>query len=489
MTQPVKTLAIASLAVMAIFLDTTVLFVAFEDIAATFDSVSRAELSWVLNAYTIAIAALLVPAGKLADRTGHKRVFLAGSVVFTAASVACALAPTAPALVVFRVLQAAGGAALIPSSFALVLRAFPRERIPFAVAVWGGSGAVMAALGPTLGAALVEWASWRWAFLANLPVGIVTVGLGLGVLRESRDPSTQVPAVLGIALIGAVGALLSLAAVQSDQWGWADGRTVGALVGGAVLLGAFVLHQRRTARPVLDLQLFALRNFRWANAGVLVFGLAFSAMFFGSILFLTQVWQWSTLEAGLGVSPGPILAGALTPWAGKLAGRFGQRPLIVTGGVAFALGGLWRVVATETQPDYAVAYLPTMLLTGLGVVLALPPLVSAVGQALPPTHIGVGGAASQAFRQLGGTFGVAFTIALIGTPTSAVDALGNFDRVWWLFAAGGLVTSLLAVRLDTRSAGARTGAPSTAPAGSPTSSTSAATGTAVEDPAVTAAKP
>lgn len=451
-----RTLTIASLAVMATFLDTTVLFVAFGDIAETFDSVTTADLSWVLNGYTIAIAALLIPAGKFADQVGHKRVFLGGSALFALGSVACALAPSVPMLVAFRVLQAVGGAALIPSSFALVLRAFPRERLPWAIAIWGGSGAVVAALGPTLGAAIVEWSSWRWVFILNLPIEIAALAFGISFLRESKDPSSRVPAFTGVALAAAAGALISLGAVQSDRWGWIDGRTAGAFAAGVVLLGLFVLNQRRTSAPVLDLGLFRIRNFRWANAAILIFGVAFAAMFFGSILFLTEVWGWSTLEAGLGVSPGPVLAGVLTPAAGRLAGRIGQRPLILLGGIAFALAGVWRIVFVETTSNYLVAYLPSMLLTGLGVVLALPPLSSVVGQSLPPTRVGVGGAASQAFRQFGGTFGVALTLALIGSPLTADDALAHFDRVWWLFAAGGVVTSLLAVRLDTSGAGAHT---------------------------------
>ncbi|MGH9210447.1 MAG: DHA2 family efflux MFS transporter permease subunit [Acidimicrobiales bacterium] len=445
-----RTLGIASLAVLATFLDTTALFVAFGDIAATFDSVSTAELSWVLNAYTIAIAALLVPAGKVADRFGHKRAFLAGSVLFTTASLACAAAPTAGVLVAFRVLQAAGAAALIPSSFALVLRAFPRDKLPVAVALWGATGALAGALGPTLAASLIELASWRWIFLLNLPVGVVTVGLGLRTLDESRDPASRIPAAFGIATIAATGALGSFGVVQSDTWGWGDLRTVASLSAAMALLALFVAHQRRTDAPVLDLELFSVRNFRWANAAMAAFGLAFAAMFFGSILFLTDVWQWSTLKAGFGVSPGPLLVAVLAPTFGRLAGRIGQRPLLVVGGLAFACGGLWRVLALGAQADYATDYLPSILFTGLGVALCFPQLSSTVGQALPPNRLGVGGAASQAIRQFGGTLGVALTIAMIGRPSTLAAALAGFERVWWLLVAGGLATSLLSLALETR---------------------------------------
>lgn len=447
-----RTLAIASLAVLATFLDTTVLFVAFGDIARTFHDVSPAELSWVLNGYTVAVAALLVPAGKVADRVGHKRVFLVGSALFTLASVACALAPTASVLIAFRVVQALGAAALVPSSFALVLRAFPRERLPVAVAIWGATGAVAGALGPTLGASLIELAGWRLVFLVNVPVGLVTVGLGLRVLRESRDETSRVPAPAGVVLVATAAALASLGVVQSDDWGWATARTTAVLAAGAVALGAFVWHQRRTDAPVLDPDLFSVRNFRWANAATVAFGLAFTAMFFGSILFLTNVWHWSVLKAGLGISPGPLLVAVLAPPLGRVAGTVGQRPLVVAGGVAFAAGGVWRLTMLGATPSYATAYLPSMLFTGLGVALCLPQLSSVVGQALPPNRSGVGGAANQAIRQFGGTLGVAMTIAFLGRPASIADALARFDRVWWLLVAGGLATSLLTLRLQTRRA-------------------------------------
>ncbi|QGG94343.1 DHA2 family efflux MFS transporter permease subunit [Actinomarinicola tropica] len=446
------TLAIASLAVLATFLDTTVLFVAFGDIARSFDTVSPAQLSWVLNAYTVVVAALLVPAGKVADRVGHKRVFLAGSILFTVASVACAAAPTAAVLVAFRVVQAAGAAALIPSSFALVLRAFPKERLPVAIAIWGASGAIAGALGPTLGAALIELSGWRLVFLINIPVGLVTVGLGTRVLRESLDPTARIPAPFGVAAIAAAGALVSLGVVQSDTWGWTDTGTLAAIGAGLVTLAAFIAHQRRTAAPVLDLDMFASGNFRWANAATLAFGLAFAAMFFGSILFLTDVWGWSTLKAGLGVSPGPLLVAVLAPRFGRLAARVGQRPLLLAGGVVFALGGLWRVLMLDAGTDYLVDYLPSILFTGTGVALCFPQLSSAVGQSLAPNRAGVGGAASQAVRQFGGTLGVALTIALLGQPATLADALGRFDRVWWLLVAGGLLTALLSLPLRTRPA-------------------------------------
>lgn len=443
------TLAVASLAVFAVFLDTTVLFVAFPDIVSSFDTVSPTQLSWVLNGYTIVFAALLVPAGKFADRAGHKRVFLGGSVLFTISSLACALAPTAALLIAFRLVQAVGAAALLPASLALVLRAFPANRIPFAVAIWGSTGALAGAVGPTLGALLVEFGGWRWVFLINIPIGVFTVIVGRRYLGESNDPDAVVPAPLGVVLIAAAAALISLGVVQSEQWGWTDPRTIACLVSGAITLALFVAHQRRTPAPALDMALFTIRNFAWGNAATLTFALAFTAMFFASILFLTQVWQYSTLKAGIAVAPGPLLVAVLAPFLGNLAGRIGQRPMLIVGGVTFAAGGAWRLVMLGGQPDYLVDYLPSMLLTGLGVALCLPQLSSTVAQALPPNRLGVGGGANQAIRQFGGTMGVALTIAFVSASTPQT-ALANFDKVWWLLIVGGLATAALSTALRTQ---------------------------------------
>lgn len=445
-----NTLAISGLAVLVTFLDTTVLFVAFPDITATFASAGPASLSWVLNAYTIAFAALLVPAGKLADRVGHKRVFLVGSALFTTASVACAVAPTLNVLIAVRVVQATGAAALIPSSLALVMRAFPREKLPVAVAIWGAMGAAAGAVGPTLGAALVDAASWRWVFVINVPAGVVIAIFGRRVLRESSDPETRIPAIAGVVLIAAVAALASLAVVQSDDWGWIDARTIGAFLASAVLLVAFVLHQQRTNAPALDLELMKIPNYAWANVATFAFGTAFSAMFFGSFLFMTRVWGYSVLRTGIGVTPGPLLVAILAPRFGKLAGRIGQRPLLVAGGLVFASAGVWRMLVLGTQPHYLTAFLPSMVLTGVGVALCIPQLSSVIAQALPSNRAGVGGAANQAIRQFGGTLGVALTIALIATPRSPADALATFDRVWILLVVGGLITSAAGARLETK---------------------------------------
>ena len=443
------TLLVASLATLATFLDTTILFVAFPDIGPTFSTAGAAEMSWVLNGYTIVFAALLIPVGKLADRFGHRRAFLVGSAIFTGASMACGLAPTVEVLIGFRVLQAVGAATLIPSSLALVMHAFPRDQLPRAVAIWGAAGAVAGALGPTMGSAIVEAFGWRWAFFINLPVGAFTLIAGRRVLSESSDPDTRVPAFTGVALIAAAASLLSYGVVRTSDSGWNDGITWLVIVVGAFLLAAFVVHQRSTAAPALNLDLFSIVNFRWGNLAMFAFGIGFSAMFLASILFLTEVWGWSILKAGFGVAPGPALVALLAPRFGSLSARIGQRPILIAGGLSWAIGAGYRIVMLDATPDYLVDYLPSMLLTGVGVACVFPQLSSVVAQALPANRIGIGGASLQALRQFGGTFGVALTIALLGNPDGIGNALARFDRVWWAVAIGGLVTAAFVLPMRT----------------------------------------
>ena len=196
-----STLAIASLAAMATYLDSSVLFVAFPDITDSFTEATTSMLSWVLNAYTITFAALLIPAGKLADRVGPKRALLVGALIFTAASMACGLSPSIEILIFARIIQGLGAAVLVPSSLALVLAAYPREKLPQVVAIWGAMGAFSAALGPSVGGVIVNGLGWRWIFFMNLPIGVVTLSLGPKYLRESRNADVRIPSLTGVALV------------------------------------------------------------------------------------------------------------------------------------------------------------------------------------------------------------------------------------------------------------------------------------------------
>ncbi len=444
---PWVVLASTSLAVFAVFLDTTILFVAFPSISSQFSSAAPSSLSWILNAYTIVFAALLIPAGRLADRVGRRRTFLIAAVLFTVASMLCGIAPTVPILVAARILQAIAAAALVPASLALVLQTFPHHKIPVAVAVWGAVGAVAGAAGPTLGALVIENLGWRWAFYINLPVGIISFLIGRRVLPEWREPNPgRLPDAASVGLLTAGLALAAFGIVQTDDWGWVSTRFMVCEVVAVMLIALFLRRSRRVANPVLDLTLFESQSFRWANAAMLIFAIGFSAMFLGNVLFLTGVWHYSILRAGMAISVGPLIVAIAAPLFGKLAGRVGQRRLLIPGGIVWGLSGLLLINRVTLQPDYVGHYLPSVILSGLGVAMCLPQLSSAAVQGLPPHRFGSGAAVSQAVRNLGATLGVAAAVAFTAglVPGTAID---SFHHVWWLLVTSGVAVSLLASRL------------------------------------------
>jgi EmrB/QacA subfamily drug resistance transporter len=419
-------LAITSLAIFAVYLDTTILFVAFPSIATSFPDVSPAGLSWILNAYTIVFGALLVPSGQLADRAGRRRCFVAGTWVFALGSALCGAAPTVPILVAARVVQAVGAALLIPSSLALVLASVPREQRAIAVSVWGAVGALAAAVGPALGSAIVEHAGWRWAFFVNLPVCAIALAVGSRILAESRDATAKGRTdVVGVVLLVAGVGLAALSIIEGPAWGWTSPRITLSLGGAVVLLVGFAAWSRRSSSPVIDVTLFRDRNFQLANLAMLLYALAFNAMFLGFVFFLTQVWGYSIFVAGLAITPGPLTVMMVAIGSGRVAARRGHRPLIAIGGLVFAAGGLLLVFA-PAAPAYLTFWLPTAIITGVGVGLVFPNLNGAAVHGLPPTRFGLGSAVNQAIRQMGSVLGVAITVALVTASPGAAGIRHTF---------------------------------------------------------------
>src|SRR5688572_3105942 len=247
-----KVFLVTAVAVFMAFLDVTIVNVAFPSIEAAFPSASLAELSWVLNAYNIVFAALLVPAGRLADLLGRRRVFFVGLGLFMVASALCGLAWSSWALVAARVLQAAGAALLVPTSLGLLLPEFGPERRASATALWGAVGGIAAATGPSLGGLLIDWADWRLVFFVNLLFGLVAWIPARRLLRETRDPDRgAVPDALGIALlVGGVG-LLALAIVEAPDWGWTSTGVLASCAAAALALGGFVWRSAAHPHPVL----------------------------------------------------------------------------------------------------------------------------------------------------------------------------------------------------------------------------------------------
>jgi EmrB/QacA subfamily drug resistance transporter len=437
-----RTLALSSLGTFVVFLDTTIVNVGFEAISHSFHSTTD-RLAWVLNAYSLVFAAALIPAGRLADRYGRKRLFLLGMSGFAVMSALCGLAPNAGVLIGGRALQAGFAALITPTSLALILPEFPPERRPFAIGTWGSMGAVAAALGPTIGALLTQYASWRWIFLINVPVCAVVVLFGLRTLREGRDPHAQgLPDPLGVLLIAAMPAALSFSIIEGPRWGWSDARVIGGFAAAAVLLPLFLLRCRVARFPAIDLTLFHVRQFRLVNAATLVFAAAFYGTLLSNIIFLQTVWHYSVLRAALATSPGPLLVAVVARISTRFAQRHGARIVLTLGAACYAAALALYAGATSAHPQWVTHWLPTSLLMGVGIGMTLPVQSSAAVQGLTPARFGLGSAINASFRQLGAVLGISLFVAVLGTPTAAT-AVAAFHDTWWLFAALGAFSGLV----------------------------------------------
>jgi len=439
--------AIACTGAFLAFLDTTIVNIAFPDIAASFPQASRGLLSWVLDGYFVVIAALLVPAGGLADRFGHKRVFLWGLGGFTLASLLCALAPSLEMLIAFRVLQGIGAAAIAPTSLAIVLDSFPSEKRAAGVGLWGAAAAAAAAVGPTLGGALVELSDWRLVFLVNLPLGLAVVLAGRRLLPERPVSDSRLPDLPGALLLALGLASLTLAIVEGNDWGWTSAGTLAAFVAAALMLAAVVARSLRHPRPIVDPDLFAHRSFAIGNLGTLLFAAAFFSLILGNVLFLTSIWGYSVLHAGLATLPGPAMTTVVSGPAGRLADRFGHRAVIVPGTLVFA-AGVMVLRSAGPEPDWLGLWLPGAVLTGIGIGLAFPTLGSAAVREVGDDRFATASAVNAAFRQVGAVLGTAILVAIVGDPAGLEEALRVSDGAYLFAVFASLASGAVALGLS-----------------------------------------
>lgn len=438
---PQRVLLVVSAAVFMASLDLFIVNIAFPDIQADLGGTDSA-LSWVLNAYSIVLAALLVSLGRLADAVGRRRAFLTGLVVFALASALAAAAPSIELLVAARVLQAIGAALLVPTSLALLLSATPVAKRTAYVGAWAAVGGVAAAAGPPVGGLLVEL-SWRWVFIVNLPVAALALWAAARTLREERDEAaTRLPDLLGAVVLAAGVGALTAGIVEGPEWGW-DGRVLGLFAAATVLLAWFAIRTARHPVPVVEPDLLRVRSFAAANLGAMAFFAGFGAMLLGGVLFLTRVWGEEVLTAGLMISPGPLMAATFSVLGAKLTDRIGHRAVAALGGVAFAAGSVFWAASMTATPDYAGGFLPGFIVGGIGVGLVIPTLSGAAAAALPPQRFATGSAIFGMSRQLGSALGVAILVAVVGTPAPA-EAVDAFRQGVYIVIAGGLLTAVAA---------------------------------------------
>ena len=446
-----KVLLLSSLAVFMVFLDVTIVNIAFPAIRHTFADASLSDLSWVLNAYNVIMAALLLPAGRIADRVGRRRVFGAGFALFLLGSVISGSASSVAMLIGARVVQAIGGAALIPASLGLVLAEVPAEKRAMATSVWAAAGAVAAATGPSLGGVLVETTSWRWAFFVNL---VIAIGMlpGPRLLRETRESdSNGTPDLLGAAmLVVAVGAL-ALGAVKAPDWGWTSDRVLAAWSIAAAFAGVFVARSARHPAPLLEPAILRIRTFSTANAAFFLFSIGFYALLLGNVLFLTQVWRYTLLKAGFAVTPAALMAAIAAAAGGRLVERFGSRQVAVPALMLFC-GACLAYHGVGPRPNYLGHWLPAQLVSGSAVGLTFAGLTSASVADLPPSRLATGTAVCSCFRQIGAVVGIAGLVAVLGTAGMRTP-LPAFERAWTLMACTALGAALLASGLPARRRG------------------------------------
>jgi EmrB/QacA subfamily drug resistance transporter len=420
---------IASLGVFMAFLDATIVTIAIPDVARSFPDAGIDGLSWVLNAYNIVFAAFLVAAGRAADLLGRKRMSELGLLVFTTASAACALAPSAELLVAARIAQAVGAAIIVPASLALVMHTFPAGERAHAVALWAANAALAAGLGPSVGGVLVDVAGWRAAFLVNVPIGVAAIVLARRTLVESRAPGKRTLPDLGgaVLLAGAIGALV-LGVVKGPDWGWDDQRVIGAGLVAAALAILFVRRSARHPAPLLDGALLRIRSLSVANGLMVLAAAAYFGVILNNVLFLTTVWGWSVLQAGLAMTPGPIVAAVVAGPLGRLVARIDARPLMVAGGAVWAAGIGGYLLLAGPEPDFFGGWLPATIVAGIGAGISFPTISAVAVAAAPGERFATATAITGVARQTGAAIGVAALIAVIAPAT----ALDDFQRGWLL---------------------------------------------------------
>jgi EmrB/QacA subfamily drug resistance transporter len=440
--RPRAVLVILSVAAFMASLDLFIVNVALSDIGRDLGSGSLSDLSWVLNGYAIIYAALLVPAGRLADRFGRKSGFLLGLAVFVLSSLGCALSGDLGVLVAFRVLQAAGAALLTPTSLGLLLAATPAEQRASAVRAWAASGSLAAALGPVVGGLLVE-ASWRWIFLVNLPFGLAALIAAFLLVPDSdHDRGLLLPDLLGgLILIVSIGALAT-GLVKAPEWGWGSASTLAALLLSAVALVGFLLRSHRHPVPVVELGLLKHRSFAWSNATALLFSAAFAANLLSFVLWMEGVWHWSALRTGLGVAPGPMMVPVFAAIGHRLTSRFKVGQVTSAGSLLLGVGVVLVLTSIGPTPSYAADFLPGWLIGGIGVGLALPTILSSATADLAPHQASTGSAIVNMSRQIGAVLGISILVAVLAVG----DPVNAFRHAWWVVVGLAVAGAVTAVR-------------------------------------------
>src|SRR4051794_7026993 len=476
-----RLVALVSGAAFLDFLDVTVVNLAFPQLREEFAGASVSDLAWVITAYAVAFAALLTAAGRLADVLGRRRVFLLGLALFTAASLASGLAPSLGVLIGARFVQGAGAALILPSGLGIVLAESRPEQRAAALGVWAAAAGAAAAFGPTVGGILVDAISWRAVFWINVPTGIAMVLAGRRLIREIECEDARLPDLVGTAAFAAGVGLVVLGVTKASDWGWSSVAVVASLGGGIALTAFAIARSFRHPAPAIETSLWRVRAFSLSNVSSFFFGSAVFAQMLVCILFLTGVWRYSELEAGLAMSPGAVIAAVAAAITGRLVEERGQRYAVAGGALLLAGVDVWLVAILGVQPNFLGVWLPANILAGVAMGIAAVGLSSSAALSAAPERYAAATGLSMTARQVGGALGVGALAAILEPQLPATGA-GPFTDVFTFCAIGALLAAAAGSLIRLR-AGA------TPPAGRPADSASGSEGAPAPAGAAAAVRP
>ena len=451
------TLAAVAFGLFMIMLDNTVVNVALPSMARDLGA-DLSELEWIVTGYALTFASLMLTGGKLADLLGRRLIFVVGLVIFTGASLACGLAESEQFLIAARVVQGAGAALMNPATLSIIAATFPPRQRGMAIGIWAGVSALALAIGPLVGGLLTQHFHWSWIFFVNVPVGIVAIAASFILIEESKDESAEQRLDLPGLLTSGLGLFaLTYGLIEANTYGWTSGRIVGAFVVAVVMLTAFVVLEMRQRLPMLDLSLFRNGTFAGANLAVLLVALAMFGVFFFVSLYMQGILGYSAVQAGAAFLPLTLLIVLVAPIAGKTSDRIGSRWLMTTGMVLVAAQLLY--FSRLDEHSVYMDLLPALLIGGIGMALVMTPSAAAAVRALPVDKSGVGSAVLNAFRQVGGSMGIALMGAIMAReigglkgpevfvdPGRFVDGFSTALRVAAFIALIGAVVSFVLVR-------------------------------------------
>jgi len=447
-------LAICCLSLLIVGMDATIVNVALPAIRAELHS-GVSGLQWVIDAYTLTLASLLLLSGSTADRIGRRRTFQIGLVSFTAGSLLCSLAPTLQLLIIARIIQAVGGSMLNPVAMSIITNVFrePRERAK-AIGIWGGVVGISMGLGPVLGGVLIQTVGWRWIFWINVPIGVAAIVLAGIFVPESKAPTARRLDPLGQILVIAVLGGSTYAIVESGRLGLSSVLLWSIIVAAVVALAAFLAHERRRIEPLLDLRFFSSAPFSGATViAICAFG-GYAGFLFLNSLYLQEVRGFSALQAGVTVLPMAIMTMIWAPVSGRLVAAGKARLALIAAGAAMAMGavGLTAITATTSVPYLIGCYV--VFAIGFGLVNA--PITNTAVSGMPLSQAGVAAAVASTSRQVGATLGVAVIGSVLAAGTVSAgggseiaDQIGgilrNGETVWWIVAGCGVAVAALGV--------------------------------------------